>query len=164
MQRVLLRLQDAGVRFLVVGGLAVLAHGHARFTEDIDLVLDLSEENLRKALSVFRELGYASRVPVAMESFADSEQRNRWRVEKHMIAFTLIHPGKDMPAVDLFTALPFDLEEELARALRIDIEGKEELAVISLGTLLQMKKEASRPKDQLDVLQLMKIHPEAEIQ
>ena len=34
-------LDAAGVRFVVVGGLAVVIHGHARLTVDIDLVLDL---------------------------------------------------------------------------------------------------------------------------
>jgi hypothetical protein len=31
-------LELAGVRFLVVGGVAVVLHGHARFTADLDLV------------------------------------------------------------------------------------------------------------------------------
>jgi len=32
-------LNNASVRFLVVGGLAVGAHGHVRYTNDVDLVI-----------------------------------------------------------------------------------------------------------------------------
>lgn len=39
-------LNAAGVRYLIVGGLAVAAHGHVRFTADVDLVLDMSDGNL----------------------------------------------------------------------------------------------------------------------
>jgi hypothetical protein len=34
-------LQQAGVRYLIAGGLAVNAHGYLRFTKDVDLVLQL---------------------------------------------------------------------------------------------------------------------------
>ncbi len=39
-QAIIQALNEAGVRYLVVGGLAVVAHGHVRFTADVDLVLD----------------------------------------------------------------------------------------------------------------------------
>ena len=42
-------LNEAGVRYLIVGGLAVVAHGHARFTGDVDLVVDLEADNARRA-------------------------------------------------------------------------------------------------------------------
>ena len=32
-----------GVRYIVVGGMAVVLHGHPRMTADIDLIVDLSE-------------------------------------------------------------------------------------------------------------------------
>lgn len=35
-------LDDAGVRFLVAGGVAVNLHGYARMTQDLDLVVELS--------------------------------------------------------------------------------------------------------------------------
>ena len=33
-------LNDAGVRYVIVGGFATVLHGHPRLTADIDLVLD----------------------------------------------------------------------------------------------------------------------------
>ncbi len=42
---ILTSLAAAEVRFLVVGGVAVVLHGHPRFTADLDLVLDLERTN-----------------------------------------------------------------------------------------------------------------------
>ncbi len=39
-------LEDAGVRYLVAGGLAVNAHGFLRFTKDVDLVVQLAPDNI----------------------------------------------------------------------------------------------------------------------
>ena len=44
-------LNDAGVRYLVAGGLAVNAHGYLRFTKEADLVLDLTRNNAERALA-----------------------------------------------------------------------------------------------------------------
>src|SRR5688572_3753849 len=65
-------LNDAGVRYLVVGGLAVVAHGFVRFTADVDLVLDLAADNLNKAVAALSSLGYRPRAPVPLHEFADA--------------------------------------------------------------------------------------------
>jgi len=57
-------LNDNRVRYLVAGGLAVVAHGYLRTTQDIDLVLDLEEDNTRRALKALEELGYNPTVRV----------------------------------------------------------------------------------------------------
>ena len=41
-------LNDAKVKYLVVGGVAVVAHGYERFTRDLDLVIGLEAENIRR--------------------------------------------------------------------------------------------------------------------
>lgn len=43
-------LAECGVRFVVVGGVAVVIHGHPRLTADIDLVIDLEAANARRAI------------------------------------------------------------------------------------------------------------------
>lgn len=42
------RLNEQGGRYLVVGGLAVVLHGHARLTVDLDRVVDLAPEAARR--------------------------------------------------------------------------------------------------------------------
>ena len=47
--RVFSALEQARVRYLVVGGVAVVLHGHLRVTADLDLVVDLELTNARAA-------------------------------------------------------------------------------------------------------------------
>src|SRR5690349_20452283 len=77
-----------GVRYLVVGGVAVNLSGVPRMTKDLDLMLDLSVGNLKLFLSAVRELGYRPRAPVALEDFADESKRGAWRREKGAVVFT----------------------------------------------------------------------------
>jgi hypothetical protein len=51
-------LEAAGVRYLVAGGLAVNAHGYLRFTRDVDVVLQLSPENIQAAFSALAGISY----------------------------------------------------------------------------------------------------------
>jgi hypothetical protein len=44
------QLNNNGVRYVVVGGVAVVLHGYARLTADLDLAVDLSTEEARKAI------------------------------------------------------------------------------------------------------------------
>jgi len=53
--RICSALNEAGARYIVIGGMAMVLHGFNRGTEDIDLLVDRTVENtnlLRKALSV----------------------------------------------------------------------------------------------------------------
>ena len=50
-------LHDAGAKYVVVGGLAVVLHGHARLTADIDLVIDLAPGEAVKVLSALERVG-----------------------------------------------------------------------------------------------------------
>jgi hypothetical protein len=47
-ERLLAALAGGGVRFLIVGGAAAVAHGSARLTQDLDIVYQRSEENIRR--------------------------------------------------------------------------------------------------------------------
>ncbi|NBS52808.1 MAG: hypothetical protein EBS96_09390 [Spartobacteria bacterium] len=82
-------LNTAGVRYLIVGGLAVMAHGYQRTTVDLDLVVQLLPQNLLTALEVLGLLGYQPRIPVSAEQFADPLQRDEWLREKGMLYLRL---------------------------------------------------------------------------
>lgn len=62
---------DADVRYILVGGLAVAAHGHGRLTMDLDLVLQLRSGNVRRAMAVLVSLGYRPVAPVQPELLRD---------------------------------------------------------------------------------------------
>jgi hypothetical protein len=56
--RICRALTDAEARYVLIGGFAMVAHGAARFTKDIDLLVDDSPENIarvKRALSVLAD-------------------------------------------------------------------------------------------------------------
>jgi hypothetical protein len=87
--RVLAALEHAKVRYLVVGGVAVVLHGHLRVTADLDLVVDLDPANARAARTALAGLGYRARAPVPLEQFADASIGQSWIDEKGLTVFSL---------------------------------------------------------------------------
>jgi len=59
-------LNQAGVQYLVYGGLACLLHGHERMTRDADLYVGPDRENIRSVLATLARWGegYASELTV----------------------------------------------------------------------------------------------------
>jgi predicted nucleotidyltransferase len=155
---VLLRtLNDAGVRYLVAGGIAVIAHGYQRMTDDVDLVLAMDDENVLKATGVFERLGYRPRVPVKIHDLADAEKRRQWVIEKMAVVFQLDGPTSTAWPVDIFLHLPFEFEEEWNRAKRSVLTDGLVIPSVSMDTLIAMKEAAGRLKDQNDLLQLRRL-------
>jgi Nucleotidyl transferase of unknown function (DUF2204) len=65
-------LNAKGVDYLVVGGYALAAHGHPRYTGDIDFWVRASADNLARLLSVLDEFGFGSLGLSAQDFVADS--------------------------------------------------------------------------------------------
>src|SRR3989304_1640009 len=78
-------LQEHGVRYLVVGGLAMSLHGIPRMTADVDLYVDLEKANANRFLAAVKALGFVPGVPVSAECFADPEAGGSWGREKNML-------------------------------------------------------------------------------
>ena len=101
-------LDRRGVRYLVAGGLAVVAHGYLRATLDVDIVLDLDDpQNVQAAIDAFRELDYRCVLPVALEEFANPAKRSEWVRTKGAMVFRLLSPAHHLTPVDLFLQPPF---------------------------------------------------------
>jgi hypothetical protein len=147
-------LNAAGVRYLVVGGLAVVAHGYVRFTADIDVVIDLDVANLRRAGSALAGLGYRPRAPVAFEEFLDATKRASWVREKGMTVFSLYSPEHPATEVDLFVEAPLDFTEAYSRAVRLEVAPGAVATIVGFDDLLALKRRAGRPQDALDIQQL----------
>lgn len=48
------------VRFLIVGGYALAAHGHPRFTKDLDVWVWLDAENASRLIAALNDFGFGS--------------------------------------------------------------------------------------------------------
>jgi hypothetical protein len=146
-------LNAADVRYLVVGGIAVVAHGYGRVTFDLDVVLQLRPDNVIRAFGALNTLGYLPRVPVTAEQFAVEENRERWIREKGMTVLNLHSDRQRTTPVDVFVAEPFDFDATYARAIEQPCGGGV-FRVVDLETLIRMKEAAGRPKDVDDVTHL----------
>ena len=149
-ERVLEALNQADVRYLVVGGVAVVLHGVLRTTRDLDLVLQLETGNVQRGLWVLRHLGFQPVVPVPLEEFANPATRESWIREKNLVVFSLWHPERQGFQVDLFATEPFNFQEVYSRALRVPLD-RTEATVISAADLITLKRQAGRPQDLADI-------------
>ena len=50
-EKLLVLLADAGVEFVLVGGVAVTLHGYTRLTEDVDILIARTTENIGRLLA-----------------------------------------------------------------------------------------------------------------
>jgi hypothetical protein len=142
-------LHGGGVRYAIAGGLAVVLHGVPRMTFDIDLVLDLAEDNLRRMVTVLRTAGYRPRLPLALDELADESKRREWVEERNMIAFSLVHPERPMEEIDLLLAVPIPWEEIAASTVTRTLEGVPAV-VVGRAVLRAMKLATGRAKDRAD--------------
>ena len=147
-------LNDAKVQYLIVGGLAVNAHGFVRFTRDVDLVLGLEPANAERGLNALLQAGWQLAIPEKPAAFADAATRERWRAEKNMIVLKLWSDRHQRTPVDVFVYEPFDFAAEWARAERLEISPGVLAPVVTLATLLAMKRTTGRHQDREDIKEL----------
>lgn len=151
-------LNEAGVRYLVVGGLAVVAHGYLRLTKDIDLVLAFGADNPARALDALDRLGYRPAVPVQLRDFLDAAKRREWIETKNARVFPLVSDAHRLTPVEMFLEEPFDFDVVYARALREEVGPGVAATFVDRGTLLTMKRAAGREQDLADVAELERLH------
>ena len=156
-ERVFGALEKAGVRFLVVGGVAAIAHGVVRYTNDLDLVMAFDEENLKRGVGTLEQLGFKAKIPVTAESFAKRENREQWAKEKGMVVFQMALFQEDDLPIDVFIEPPFDFEEEYAKAVRVELAPDVFVPIVGVQQLITMKEKAGRPRDLEDIAKLRRL-------
>ena len=150
-------LNAAKVQYIIVGGVAVVAHGYERFTRDLDLVIGLERENITRGLKTLIGIGYKPRIPVTPEQFADPALRKEWRHDKNMVVLQLWSDEHKRTPIDVFVYEPFDFEKEFARAVRQAVLGNVTAPVLHRETLIALKKSAGRSQDLADIEKLEKL-------
>lgn len=132
-------LNKRGVRYVVVGGCAVILHGYFRTTNDIDLLVDPSSENVVK----IREGLY--------EIFNDEDV---WEIKDEDIKkYTVLRyaPHKSDITIDLMARIgSVDIEKAFEDVEWVDLD-KTKIPLCGLTTLIETKK-GVRPKDKDDLL------------
>ena len=145
-----------GVRYLVVGGMAVNLYGYVRLTMDLDIMVDLSDRNLSQVVGVMEKFGYTPRAPVNPHEFISKEKRDEWIKEKGAVVFTFIDLTKPFKHIDIFLGNPVDFEEAYSRREVMTIAGAD-VSIVSIDDLIKMKALTGRPRDKEDVHHLERI-------
>lgn len=146
----LAQLESAAVRFVVVGGLAVVIQGYARLTADIDLVVALDDANIRRAVEVLTARGLRPLFPVNATDFADPEKRRDWIEHRDLDVFSMRDERNPLLTVDLFAREPIPFDELWSRADVVPLGGRP-IRVASIEDLIRMKRAAARPHDAVDI-------------
>ncbi|MBU1261480.1 nucleotidyltransferase family protein [bacterium] len=147
---------EKGIRYIVVGGLAVNLYGIPRMTYDIDIILDLEDKNLENFLNLLREWGFKPKIPVNIMEFANKEKRDSWIQDKNMKAFNLTNPDWAMSEIDVVINTPIDYEKGIRNANYILLDDIS-MPTISINDLIEMKRGTGRRQDEADIRYLLEI-------
>ncbi|UCB57165.1 MAG: hypothetical protein JSV30_00825 [Candidatus Omnitrophota bacterium] len=147
--------QKQKVKYVLVGGIAVNLLGAMRSTADLDILVEMSDNNLRKTVKILKRQGYYVKQPVDPISIAIREIREDWIKNKHMKAFNF-YKEDELKEVDIIIESPVSFKEARNSAIRIKA-GDLTLPVISIDKLIKMKSKAARLVDKLDIEELKKI-------
>lgn len=143
-------LDRAKVAYAIAGGYAVNLHGVVRGTVDIDVVLQISLKDFLKAEVALTELGLASRLPVnAKDVFTFREE---YIAKRNLIAWSFVNPNNPAELVDIL--INQDLSELKVKKVAL---GRQEIRIVALKDLIEMKRASGRPQDLEDVRALEKL-------
>ena len=145
LRALLAALQEREVRFVVIGGIAVGAHGFVRGTEDLDLVPDPDPENLKKLTTALEALE-ATLPTVGDRSFDPATDASVIRRGGNVTAMTRFG-GLDVVQRALGVPSYSQLAEDAIDSELLGVPVK----VCSLGRLREMKQAQNRTQDQLDL-------------
>lgn len=144
-EKLLVLLASRGVRFLVVGGVAVTLQGYVRLTEDVDLLVEDSAANLRLLLQVLAGFGEGHAVELSLADFDDEEGAIRIVEETEQCQIDLFTRMSGRRYEDAIT----DADVLLCRGLPIPYASKR--------SLIAWKEGSVREKDRLDAMALRKL-------
>ena len=125
-----------GVRFLVVGGYALAAHGYPRATDDFDAWVWANSENAEKIVECLSEFGFGS-LNLSADDFTTPDR--------------VVQLGYPPYRIDIITSITgVEFENAWANRWVIDVDGLQ-VPFIGRDDLLKNKRATGRPKDLLDV-------------
>ncbi|MDP3505415.1 MAG: nucleotidyltransferase [Myxococcales bacterium] len=128
------------VRFLLIGGHAMAAHGAPRFTGDLDVWVQPGKRNAERVMKALVAFGFGS-----VKGLSDADFTSPG---------TVVALGHPPMRIDLLTSVSGVTFERAWRRRRAAILGGVPLSVIGVEDLIANKRAAARPKDLVDVATL----------
>lgn len=150
LNRLIERLCDAGIDFVVVGGFAGMLHGSTLVTRDLDVCVVLDAENVARLREVFRDLKPRHRFSSPKLSFLDNPEPG--------VALNNLYLETELGPIDLLGSVKGvgDFEHVRAASIEIELFGRS-CRVISTEALIRAKVAMGRDKDMIAVRELRTI-------
>jgi len=143
--QLLRRLSEAGVEFVLIGGLAVNAWGVVRGTKDVDVVVASDPENLKRIATVAVEAG--GQVQTG-ESFLSTP----FSIAAHLASGERVAIETELGLLDVVQGLAGVPSYDELRPSAIETEIFDiKVAICSIDDLKRMKRAAGRPRDSVDL-------------
>ena len=133
-------LQSAGVDFILVGGMAGIAHGAARLTYDVDIVYERSPKNIQCLVNALQPLNpYLRGAPAGLPFRWDAEMVGNG------LNFTLTTKLGDLDILGEISG-GGGYHDLIAYTTMIEVE-QAPCRCLNLEKLIQVKRAAARKKD-----------------
>ena len=130
------------VKYVLVGGWAVIFEGYSRTTGDIDLLVEIEEENAKKIIECIKEF-WGSSTGISKEDFLQSDN--------------IIMMGRVPFRIDILTSISGVSFEEAYQSSKIYNDDGITIRCIHINELITNKKATGRLKDLADAEMLEKI-------
>lgn len=137
-RRVLEALERAGVRYVVIGGVALNLHGLPRATEDLDIFVAPEVDNIERLKAALRSV-YDD--PCIDEITAD-DLLGDYPAVQYVPPTGTFH-------IDILTRLGERFDFASLTSQRVDLDGLA-VSIVTPRTLYRMKRSTVRPKDHVD--------------
>ncbi len=155
-ERLLRALIDAQFEFVVIGGVAALAHGALTPTRDLDVAAPLTERNLERLLAALEPFRphHASRPELGVV----------WQTPAELEKFRLLLLDTDLGRLDVLgTVEPIGGFEAL-ETVELPLISNIPVRVLSLDQLIEVKAHLRRPKDKVVEAELRTIRARTQAQ
>ncbi len=143
------------VKYVLVGGFAVNLLGSMRSTADLDILVKMSDDNLKKVVKILKNRKYRVKQPIEPDKIADKKTRRKWIKDKHLKALNF-YKEDELKEVDIIIDSPVSFKEAEKKSIKIRVDDLV-LPVISIDKLIKMKEKTYRTVDKLDIEELQKI-------
>ena len=155
--RVLAALHEAGVRFVLIGGMAAILHGDAGVTFDLDVVPAREGDNLDRLAAALRTLGARIRAVDAPGGLAFDCSGGFFRnlSEDSILNLTTVAGDLDLAFRPSGTQGYADLKRDAAE---VEVADGVRIHVASLVAVIRSKEAANREKDRIALPRLRRLH------
>ena len=143
-------LNRARVKYLVIGGVAVIYHGVPRGTFDLDLAVWLAPENLKRLSATMKAMGFVPKAPVDVTGLATVRMRRQWSQRKGMKVFAFEERKFPFRMVDVMVQPIRNFPQVYAQRVVVHDQGVA-IPLMPIAQLIQTKQGTGRLKDKEDI-------------